>query len=210
MPKIVDHDQRRKELVETTWRVVARHGVSGATMRQIAEEAGFANGALKPYFATKAELLEATYSYVFAATETRIRRASRGKRGLAAVRALCREVLPVTPDLVSEARLVIAFWDGAARDTQDANMGARGLSSWCDVVAALLQQAQDDGEIRSGLDLPRLADVLLTHLYGTQVTAVLDPERFSADELMRQVDLFLELLLISPLGMTHTSAKSSG
>jgi len=56
MPKVVDHAQRKRELVESTWRVIARLGLAGATMRQIAEEAGYANGALKPYFPTKMDL----------------------------------------------------------------------------------------------------------------------------------------------------------
>lgn len=53
MPKIVNHDERRQELIEATWQVIAQHGLSAVTMRQIAEEAGYANGALKPYFPTK-------------------------------------------------------------------------------------------------------------------------------------------------------------
>ena len=52
MPKVVDHDQRRVELVQATWRIIAREGIERATMRGIAAEAGFANGALKPYFST--------------------------------------------------------------------------------------------------------------------------------------------------------------
>ena len=40
MPKIVDHDQRRIELVDATWRIIARLGIESATMREIALEAG--------------------------------------------------------------------------------------------------------------------------------------------------------------------------
>ena len=58
MPKIVDHDERRLELVDATWRIIARLGIEGATMREIATEAGFANGALKPYFPTRDTLLD--------------------------------------------------------------------------------------------------------------------------------------------------------
>ena len=44
MPKIVDHDQRRRELVDASLRIIVRQGLAGATMRDIATEAGFANG----------------------------------------------------------------------------------------------------------------------------------------------------------------------
>ncbi|NUP73233.1 MAG: TetR family transcriptional regulator, partial [Sinomonas sp.] len=63
MPKIVDHDQRRLELVDALWRIVAERGLDGATMREIAAEAGFANGALKPYFPTKDRLLDFAFEH---------------------------------------------------------------------------------------------------------------------------------------------------
>ena len=63
VPKIVDHDERRLELVDATWRIIARLGIEGATMREIALEAGFANGALKPYFPTKDTLLEFAFGH---------------------------------------------------------------------------------------------------------------------------------------------------
>ena len=50
MPKIVDHDERSLELVDATWRIIARQGMERGTMREMAIEEGFANGALKPYF----------------------------------------------------------------------------------------------------------------------------------------------------------------
>ena len=45
--------RRREELVRTVWRIMARRGPAAVTMRQISAEAGYANGALKTYFAGK-------------------------------------------------------------------------------------------------------------------------------------------------------------
>ena len=194
MPKIVDHDQRRQELVETTWRIIARRGLSGATMRQIAHEAGYANGALKPYFATKDELLEATYQLVFERSDRRIEEALRGRRGLQALRALCLEVLPVSPDLVDEARLVIAFWNGAAHDPDEAALASGALDRWRSRILSTLDQAQADGELREGVDHARVAGLLLGQLFGSQVTAVVDPVSFNGDRLGEHLDGLLDLL----------------
>ena len=57
MPKIVNHEARREELVEATWRVIARAGMVGATMREIAREAGVSTGILAHYFTDKEDLL---------------------------------------------------------------------------------------------------------------------------------------------------------
>lgn len=57
MPKIVDHEKRRKQIAEATWRVILKQGMEGATVRNIAKEAGVSLGALRHYFSTQDELL---------------------------------------------------------------------------------------------------------------------------------------------------------
>lgn len=109
MPKIVDHDQRRLELVDATWRIIARHGIEGATMREIAAEAGFANGALKPYFPTKDSLITFAFGHVFNRTNQRIAERTAGTVGLEALRGFCQEVMPLDEDRINEARIVIPF-----------------------------------------------------------------------------------------------------
>src|SRR6476661_5623189 len=109
VPKIVDHDERRLELVDATWRIIARQGLESATMREIATEAGFANGALKPYFPTKDTLLEFAFSHVFNRTNLRIAEVTAGRTGLDALRAFCLEVLPLDDERVTEARIAVPF-----------------------------------------------------------------------------------------------------
>ncbi|MEJ7720601.1 MAG: hypothetical protein WKF58_09210 [Ilumatobacteraceae bacterium] len=38
MPKIVDHEHRRQQLVEAAWRVINRVGIDNMTIREIAIE----------------------------------------------------------------------------------------------------------------------------------------------------------------------------
>ena len=57
MPKIVDWDARRDEILAATWRVIARDGIARATIRAIAREAGCSRGILAHYFDDKADIL---------------------------------------------------------------------------------------------------------------------------------------------------------
>ncbi|MDX2827605.1 TetR family transcriptional regulator [Streptomyces ipomoeae] len=57
MPKIVDHEARRRLIIESVWALIGRRGLPGVTMRELAAEAGFANGGLAPYFRDKDEIL---------------------------------------------------------------------------------------------------------------------------------------------------------
>ncbi|MGO1374900.1 MAG: TetR/AcrR family transcriptional regulator [Corynebacterium casei] len=196
MPKVVDHVQRRQELVESTWRVIARLGLAGATMRQIAEEAGYANGALKPYFPTKMDLLEATFEHVYSSTEERIGKSIEGLRGFEAVRAMCLEVLPFTERLRDEARIVVSFWDSAAQDGKRAALAAVSTNRWCEMIATMLKEAKEDGLLRSISNVESTAEILVVFLQGSQITAVMDPEGFSKQRIINQLEAYLDLLRV--------------
>ena len=56
MPKIVDWDERRDQILSATWRVIARDGIAGATIRAIAREASCSAGILAHYFDDKEEI----------------------------------------------------------------------------------------------------------------------------------------------------------
>lgn len=187
MPKVVDHRQRRQELVEATWRIIARHGISGATMRQIAAEAGFANGALKPYFPTKAELIEATYAFVFDRTNRRVDAAAQGRRGLAALEAFCREVLPLDAERLDEARVVISFWQEAAHDPRGAELNNASMAQWRRSMAGWMVQARGAEELDAGVEIAAAADALLNFLLGCQISAVIDREATTAGDLEAQL-----------------------
>ena len=173
MPKIVDHDERRLELVDATWRIIARQGLESATMREIATEAGFANGALKPYFPTKDTLLEFAFSHVFNRTNQRIARVTAGKAGLDALRAFCLEVLPLDEERVNEARIVVPFWQRAINDRQKAAIHQQSMDEWLSAIRRFLAEARDSGDVSAAVDDSVLAGQLLNMLLGAQIEAAL-------------------------------------
>src|SRR5690606_35682060 len=118
VPRRVDHDQRRLEIVEAAWRLIARGGFAAATMREIAAEAGFANGALKYYFESKDDLLVAAFQHTFYRVNERAARAIGDRTGLEAIRLLCLEMLPLDEERRVESRVAVAFWDRASSSPQ--------------------------------------------------------------------------------------------
>ncbi|TQJ38671.1 TetR family transcriptional regulator [Arthrobacter sp. SLBN-112] len=198
VPKIVDHDERRLELVDATWRIIARQGLEGATMREIATEAGFANGALKPYFPTKDTLLEFAFSHVFNRTNQRIAEVTKGKSGLAALRAFCLEVLPLDEERINEARIVIPFWQRAVNDAQKAGIHQRSMDEWLAAIRRYLQEARDSGDVTAGVDNHVLAGQLLNMLLGAQIEAALGQEGRTDFGHAAQLDGYLALLGKNP------------
>jgi len=200
VPKLVDHEARRREIVESVWQLIARRGISGVTMRELAAEAGYANGALAPYFRGKEEILLAAFQHVFAATNERARASTGDARGLDALRALCMEIMPLDDVRLLEARVVLAFWDRAAVDAVFAEVYRSRTEEWRGQVLAMLAEARRAGQVVTDIPDERAADALLTLLLGLQVHATFLPERTAPDQQRAILDDVL-----SGLGL-HASA----
>lgn len=191
MPKQVDHEAKRREILETTWRLIADRGADAATMREIARQAGYANGALAYYFANKDALIEAAYGYVFDRTNDRIRQATAGLRGLAAVRAFLVEVLPTTELTLLEARIVLPFWSRTIADQQFGQLHDQALQRWRSELRALVRQAREDGDITTAEADHLVVERALAMAMGLQVLATTPETPTPATTQRAMLDAFL-------------------
>jgi AcrR family transcriptional regulator len=109
VPKLVDHAARRRELATAVWRVLARDGVAEVSIRAVAAESGWSSGALRHYFATRAELLAFACEEVIATVTRRIEalRPPGGPREVA--EALLRETMPLDAGRHLESSIAFAF-----------------------------------------------------------------------------------------------------
>lgn len=57
MPKRVDHEQRRAEIVRALWVVINDRGIEGVTYQAVARAAGISVGRVQHYFESKDELV---------------------------------------------------------------------------------------------------------------------------------------------------------
>lgn len=192
MPKQVDHEQRRIEIVEATWRIIARGGFAAATMREIAAEAGFANGGLKHYFANKDELLVAAFQRTFYRINERAALDTGDKTGLAAIRALCMQMLPLDDERRVESRVTVAFWDRAASNPVLMKVHADSHAIWRNFFEQHLELARATGEIHEDVATALVVDELLWLTTGLQVVPLLDPKTTPAISQLRIVDTVLD------------------
>ncbi|WP_328371405.1 TetR/AcrR family transcriptional regulator [Streptomyces sp. NBC_00445] len=172
MPKIVDHDARREEIIEAVWRLVARRGFAALNMRDLAAEAGFTNGALARYFPTKAAILRASLERANAATEQRAARTIAGVDGVDAFRKFCIEIMPLDDERLNEARVVIGFWNYAVADEELIDVYDQAISRWRDQMLSYLRTAAEAGEINPSRDLDAFLDLVMATLMGLQINAI--------------------------------------
>jgi|JI8StandDraft_2_1071088.scaffolds.fasta_scaffold07758_3 AcrR family transcriptional regulator len=64
MPKIVDHQQYRQQLLSQCFALFAKHGYGSITMRAIAQGLGVSTGTLYHYFNSKEQLFEQLIDYL--------------------------------------------------------------------------------------------------------------------------------------------------
>lgn len=179
MPKIVDHDQRRREIVEATWKIIARDGIESVTMRHLAEQMGMANGALARYFSSKGEILAAALAYAVDATNQRFAAAGgHSLRGSAAMRAFLHEAFPFEEVTRLEALIVIPFLEYAQHDEKLRAFWEDSLKAWgVGLFSRIFAEMIEDGEARPDLDQEAALDLLFTVISGVQANALLLPER---------------------------------
>src|SRR5437016_14323442 len=107
MPKIVDWDARRDEILAATWRVIARDGIARATIRAIAREADCSRGILAHYFDDKADILGSALVLSHRRVVARMEARAAGLTGLAALRVIMLEALPLDSERDLEAQIAL-------------------------------------------------------------------------------------------------------
>ncbi|PRY67272.1 TetR family transcriptional regulator [Glaciihabitans tibetensis] len=191
MPKIVDHDQRRREILQATWRVIANQGIDAATIREIAREAGFSNGVLSHYFTNKEEILISAHRLAFQQVYDRASKANEGIVGIEAVRRALYEALPLDAERRIEAILDVSFWSQALVNDRlnavrrDSIMGGR---EWW---KAMLLDGRARNEIVASLSDDVLCDEIQALIDGISVQAVMYPDDMIPSRQKAMADAFL-------------------
>lgn len=73
MPKVVDHAQRRREIVWALWSVISERGIDGVTFQAVAAAGGVSVGRIQHYFDSKEHLVRAGAEHMVGEAEGRYR-----------------------------------------------------------------------------------------------------------------------------------------
>ena len=191
MPKIVDWDSRRDEILSATWRVIARDGIARATIRAIAHEADCSRGILAHYFDDKADILGSALLMSHRRVVTRMEAEAAGLTGLAALRVIMLEALPLDSERDLEAQIEISFWGRALGNPALRELQHAEFDRFAERLRGHLAEAEKAGELRDGVDTALAAHQLLVLIDGLSAERVLYPDRVSPG---RQQEMLDELL----------------
>ncbi|GGT73084.1 MULTISPECIES: TetR/AcrR family transcriptional regulator [Streptomyces] len=185
-----DREARRQDVSEAVWRVLADKGFGGLTLRAVAAAMGVSTGMLMHYFPTKRALVAHALDLLERRTAERPRRA-RPTEGLAALRAMLLDILPLTADDTARNRIWVSSWDLALADESLGRDQADRYTRLRSAIRPHLEAARDHGELPATADPDQLAATAVAFTHGLVVQALFDPARFPPDAQTALLDTFL-------------------
>lgn len=166
-------------MLDAVWRVIQRDGLSAATIRAIANEAGASTNVVTYYFKNKDDVLKSALGLSHARIGERRERVLRGKKGLEALETALLQTLPLDAERRLELHIEVSFW---ARAISDEAASAEHLHSHqrsIKLFDQLIRGAMATGEIDETLNSRLLADELLALVDGMGVDALMHPTQLT-------------------------------
>jgi AcrR family transcriptional regulator len=194
MPKLVDHEARRRELAHAVWRVIRRQGVERASVRTVAQEAGWSPGALRHYFTTQSELLAFAVRLVVERIEGRIAALDHANDPREAVEQVLHELLPLDDERRAENEIWLAFTARALIDPalrEQHNEVHAALHFAC---ASSLESLADAGRATAGPAPALEVERLHALIDGLAVHTALRPDLMTPEQIVAVMRLHLDAL----------------
>lgn len=194
MPKIVDHDEKRKQIAEAAWNIIRKEGVEKASIRRVAAEAGMSSGALRHYFSTQDEMLLFIMNYYLEEGKKRSQNKEWSENPVQAVEEVLLELVPID----EEKKIETSVWwilalrsltSDTIRDKKDEMTdGTYELANSMIEILALKGVLSDS--MNAELEKSRLTALI----EGLSIHALLRPDVYSPEKVKEVIRYHLETL----------------
>lgn len=183
MPKLIDHEERRKQIAEATWDVILEQGMEGATVRNIAKKAGLSLGALRHYFSTQEELLVYTMKLVKEKATARINKISiQDLHPKEKVLKIILELVPINDETMAEMKVWFAF---TAYFRHKKNIFDAQHDGIFIAVQKLVDYLDQMNLLKKNLDIEIEIEKLYALIDGLALHAMLEPHRVNKERIVR-------------------------
>ncbi|MEU4314459.1 TetR/AcrR family transcriptional regulator [Nocardia sp. NPDC024068] len=195
MPRLVDHEVRRREITDATRRVIVAGGLDAVTFQTVAAEAELSVRLVQYYFGTKREFLLATHRSVIQDAGARFAQRMSGLPPGAGprefIRAVLTELLPLDDRRRGEAIVLGAF--------NTAAIAGRGISAEETLAAprALVTIVAEQLRRGGSPDSAEPNAELILAAVGGLAQGML-PGHYTAQSAVALVDHLLDLILGAP------------
>jgi AcrR family transcriptional regulator len=192
MPRIVNKEAKRDELIQAAATVFARSGFLRTKMAHIAEEAGVGKGTLYEYFPSKDDLFLAVCINLVDWPSADSFPPSSGD----ALRQLIFALVESYERASGFFSILIDYWSVIVREHGEHGQTflAQGASLYerpRELVCEVLRTGQRRGDVRGDLDVVRIAQIILAGIEGLRLQRALDAEHL---DLHQAVSTFADMI----------------
>ena len=196
MPKRVNHDERRRQIAGAVWRIAADQGLDAVNMRDVAAEAGVSLRLVQYYFETKHNLLVLALRYLNERSEQRATARIAATPGATSTRVVLREVLmeflPIDDEHRDTLRVHLAYYVRSLNDPELAAVFLNDETPLEELVAGMLDQAHEAGELVSRVNARHEADLIVSGVNGLGIDLL--HGRRQLDDVVAVIDYHLARL----------------
>lgn len=180
MPKVSEEHAlaRRRQIIDAAYRCFARKGFHQATMRDIYEEAGLSPGAVYHYFASKHDIIAASFDFDYERSSELFAAAAASEDPLGALVELLSFLVRGLKGAaeLNAPRVNVQGWGEALVNPTLRETVVRALGIYREAVAELVRGAQVAGQIDAAVAPSALANTLLSLYYGLELQLALEPQ----------------------------------
>lgn len=196
MVKHRDPEQRRSQVTDALFSVIAEKGLEKTTVRDVAEAAGVSVGLVQSYFRTKADLLRFGIQVVYDRVEDHINQVAIRLPVRGILDDVIDPLLPVDTQRTREFRVALAFWHAALHDPEMADTHREATRRLLDGFSEIFAGAQRAGELDPGVDPGQEAMILLALIDGLALHTILTGEPFNPDTVVAAVTTHLNRIFL--------------
>jgi len=194
VPKVVDHDARRRDFVKAAYETITENGLANTTVRAVARKAGYTTGALVHYFGDKNELIRLALDYSGEVVRDRMVAAQQRLRGRKALREIIVEALPLDKQRDANWRVWLALWYHSEDNEDMRSEEKRRYREWTGRLGRALGESVSDGEIAKSTDVKLEVQALVAFIDGLGVQHLMSSRGMSAKRLTILLDRYLDRL----------------
>ncbi|WP_066911161.1 TetR/AcrR family transcriptional regulator [Millisia brevis] len=166
MPRIVDHAQRRREIIHGVWEVILTGGIQAVSLRRVAAAAGVSVGRIQHYFADRDDLLRHGCDLLIEGGAERFEESIVDADPAETLRTLVLRTIPTTPTFTAGTILWTAYRAYGITDPVIREQIQRTHLGVVDRAAELIDRARASGTIPAGDNSGRVAMRLLATADG--------------------------------------------
>lgn len=173
MPKLIDHDERKKVISQAVWKLLNERGVSAITIRNVAAEAGISTGSLRHSFDSRVELVTYALELIGVETEASMRAVSvQGQDVLNTVKIL-EHFIPLTPRSRAVSRITLGMVAELRSTPEIKDISTASLERIRTLFYDMLVHLDEAGQLKAGTDIKVQANQLTMLSYGLTTKAII-------------------------------------